>query len=238
MNFTNEKRLLPAFPRTPHLPYKPNLEEDDLVAEESEVGSVFTLPVSIEEKIDGASVGMTLMEGNPIIRNRDHILRKGYVKETAAKKQFASIFNWFYENKEKFEHIAGLGPLSVYGEWCVAQHGIRYDILPDWFIAYDVYNYEHDKFVKPPLARQWLEEAGFSLPRLIFQGEFKDGYDELSAWANEKSFFCATEVKAEGIYLKNYDSEWITHRFKMVRPGFARGQWWNPKAVTKNKLAK
>lgn len=139
MVFEKEKRVLPAFPRTPHLPYKPNAGDGDIVATSAELLAIEDLLWTVEEKIDGASVGMALWEDEPLIRNRDHILRKGYVKETAAKKQFASIWGWFYNHKKAFEHINKLGPYSVYGEWCVAQHGIAYTKLPDWFIAYDLY---------------------------------------------------------------------------------------------------
>jgi len=227
--------MLPAFPRTPHLPHNPNAESDDIIATNVEVRPLFTKLVNIEEKIDGASVGITSFEGNPVIRNREHVLNKAYSKNTAAKKQFASIWNWFYKNKDKFKRLASMGPYSVYGEWCIAQHGIFYNKLPDWFIAYDIYNYEQDKFISPVLARVWLNDLGFSTAPLIFQGQFIDGYDELAAWAKLPSKF--SDSDSEGIYLKIYDDEQVLNRFKMVQPNFERGKFWNPKAYTKNELA-
>lgn len=236
MNFTKEKAILPAFSRTPHLPYQPNATDDDPVAETSEATGVFTDPVNVEEKLDGASVGMTLYEEHPLIRNRDHILRKGFMKETAAKQQFRPIWNWFYENKHKFEAILEFGPYSVYGEWCLAKHGIDYSDLPDWFIAYDLYNFEKKIWVSPPQARAWLEEAGFTLPKLFHQGVFDGGYEELSAWASGPASW-SSEL-TEGIYLKVYDKNEVVRRFKMVRPGFTRGIYWNPDTITKNSRAK
>ena len=108
-----EKSLLPQYPRTPHLPHKPNASEDDVVAQESETTVVWGSFVTIEEKIDGASVGIAVFDGHPIVRNRDHVLRKGYVKETAAKKQFTSLWNYFYQNEDELPTtLKGRGFLS------------------------------------------------------------------------------------------------------------------------------
>jgi hypothetical protein len=232
MKFSKEKEILPAFPRTPHLPHKPNLDETDRVADDKEASVLFTNSICVEEKIDGASCGMVLYDREPIIRNRDHILRKGYYKATAAKMQFASVWGWFYDNKNKFQEIAELGPYSVYGEWCVAQHGIYYDSLPDWFIAYDLYDYEQHCFLPSPRARVLLLEAGFIVPHCHFDGLFSGDCDELEAWANSQSAWAVG--KAEGIYVKAYNEDVVTHRFKMVRADFQRGALWKPKILNKN----
>ncbi len=235
MTFEKEKDLLPAFPQTPHLPHKPNTDRADKVATDAEAVVIFNLPINVEEKIDGASCGMTIHEGEPIIRNRDHILRKGYVKDTAAKKQFASVWNWWYDHKETFEHLAGVGPYSVYGEWCVAQHGIHYTRLPDWFIAYDIYDYDRHLWLPPLRARTLLEAAGFVVPTLRFWGNFEGEYVNLEDWANLPSAWA--DGKAEGIYVKIADDKQITHRFKMVREDFVRGAHWNPEKYEKNARA-
>lgn len=231
--FESEKEVLPAFPKTPHLPHKPNTDRTDAVASEEEAAVVFNCAVNVEEKIDGASCGMVLYNGEPLIRNRDHILRKGYVKDTAAKKQFASVWNWFYENKKRFQMLADIGPYSVYGEWCIAQHGIHYTSLPDWFIPYDLYDYDKKLWVEPVYATALLLDAGFKTPKLHHRGwDFEGGYEKLEELANEKSRWA--DCQAEGVYLKVYDTVKITHRFKMVRHDFVRGALWNPEKYTKN----
>jgi ATP-dependent RNA circularization protein (DNA/RNA ligase family) len=227
-----ERRILPEFPRTPHLPYKPNLGEGDVVA--GDIQELFGTLVTIEEKIDGASVGMVLLDGEPLVRNRDHILRKGFVKDTAAKKQFAPLWNWIYDNKQKLEAV---GPFTIFGEWMWAQHGIYYDRLPDWFIPYDLFDYEAGKFVSPMVAREILTKAGLTVPDLRFQGYFDEcegSYEDLeclanltSAWSNEKS---------EGIYIKAHNPQYLTGRYKMVREDYQRGALWNPKKLNKNKV--
>ena len=230
--------MLPAFPRTPHLPHLPNVEENDVVASEKDAEKVFSIPTSrihIEEKIDGASVGFTLHDGYPVIRNRDHILGKGFLRkqiDTTAKMQFRSIWSWFYKNKDKFKAICDNQPFSVYGEWMVAQHGIFYDKLPDWFVAYDIYNYESEKFLAPQTARRLLERAGFVCPECL-SGDVEN-YDDLVKLANGQSKW--SNDKREGIYLKIDNSEIVTHRFKMVREDFQRGALWNNTEMIKNEL--
>lgn len=243
--FEKEKRILPPFPRTKHLPYKPNASINDLIATEEEVKPIFGREglINIEEKIDGASIGICLHpELGLIIRNKDHILRKGYYKETAAKEQFKSIWNWYYKNEDKFKILNVLGPYAVYGEWCVAQHGIYYNRLPDWFIAYDVFDYEEQKFLAPPQARKLLKNLGFSLPHLWLQGMELMDYRECEFFTNFPSRLIENTENnmdfAEGIYLKTYDENYVVDRFKMVRQNFIRGALWNPKKIKKNKLVR
>lgn len=228
-----EKKMLPSYPKTPHLPHKPNATADDTVAPEMEAIVLFGAFITVEEKIDGASVGLSILNDNPIIRNRDHVLKKGFVKNTAAKKQFTSLWNWFYENKAKFEALEGY---TVFGEWMLAQHGIHYNRLPDWFIAYDLYDYNKDYFLSPVESRRILTAAGFFVPVLRFQGEFEGTYGDLEELANLPSLWA--DDKSEGIYIKLCDGEKITNRFKMVREDFQRGKFWNPEELRKNTCLK
>jgi ATP-dependent RNA circularization protein (DNA/RNA ligase family) len=82
MAYESEKRILPPFPRTPSMFRRDN---DDIVAFE-ELDLFQTERFIVEEKLDGANCGIALSEGNDfIIRNRKHILKKGYKKNTKAK---------------------------------------------------------------------------------------------------------------------------------------------------------
>jgi len=73
--------ILPQYPRTRHLPYNPNAKRDDLVVTDNEADVIFTSDRgSVEEKVDGANCGMTIVEGHPLIRNHNHVLKKGFHK--------------------------------------------------------------------------------------------------------------------------------------------------------------
>lgn len=234
--FADQKRILPEFPKTRHLPWKPNTVRGDLVVSEDEAKVIFENPRTfVQEKVDGANSGMALVNGEPIIRNREHILRKGFMKDTPAKKQFASIWGWFYDHRENFEILNDLlGPVSVYGEWMVQIHGMVYDSLPDWFLAYDVYDYETEKFLDPQLAMDALQKSGFSVVPTLKIGV--SSYEELETMANDNSPFAA--IPREGVYVKVSDGKWQVDRFKMVRQGFVQGGLFDNKTLRKNRLAK
>lgn len=229
------KSLLPDYPRTPHLPHNPTVALGDYVATEDEVRPLFLpsdLHICIEEKVDGANCGMSLVDGEAVIRNRNHVLRKGYLKDTAAKKQFLPAWNWFYENRKAFEVLEGY---TVYGEWTLALHGIRYDNLPTFFIAYDLYDQESGNFVATHRARAMMEEAGLAVVPLLHTGPI-GGWDELTALCNGPSAY-STQDKREGVYVKVSDQKWVTGRYKMVRPDYIQGALWDEKVITKNRQA-
>lgn len=230
----NRERFLPHFPRTPHLPWKPNASKDDVVAQDAEASVVFDHTIVIEEKIDGASVGFSVVDKHPVIRNREHFLNKGFVGRTPAKKQFASIHNYYYQHSKRFEALSHLGPFSVYGEWMWMQHGIHYDRLPDWFIAYDIWNWQVCDWLAPDSSRRILEKCGFHVPRMIYRGAVEE-FQQLEEFTQEQSEWSDTQV--EGIYLRvSANSEVVTHRFKMVREDFVAGALWQKDEVKKNSL--
>ena len=235
MDFKNMKNIMPPFPRTPHVPFNPNASADDLISSNKEVEILFQSDfVSVQEKVDGSNCGMTLYKGEPVIRNIDHILRKGYHKETPAKMQFAPVFGWFYKHKKLFEKLHDIaGPVGCYGEWLLAQHGIEYDLLPSLFLAFDLYDYESDFFLPTTVAREMLIEAGFSVVPEIYYGKIVDPEHLLYLLGQGESPF-TTKSKREGLYIKIDDGTKITHRFKMVRPDFVRGALWDKKALKKN----
>jgi hypothetical protein len=217
------------------LPYKANAAEGDIIAKEADV--IFNKEhVYVEEKIDGAGSAIVVVDDHPVIRNRSHILKKGFLKNTPAKKQFRPIWNWYYENRKKFAKLEKIaGPLSVYGEWMLAQHGLEYDILPDWFVPYDLFDYNAGMYLDTAKAREFLNFAGFSTVPLLHVGPVRD-YAQLEELTLQESPF-TTKGQREGVYIKVSDGEYITHRFKMVREGFVQGGLWSETEFKKNKLA-
>lgn len=234
-----DERFLPTYPRTLHLPWKPNAQRDDLVAAEADCDILFKSPcVWVEEKIDGANCAMALVGGHPIIRNRDHIMRKGYVKKTPAKMQFTSVWNWFYTQRDRFQALESVCPgAGVYGEWMYAQHGLEYDCLPELFIAYDLYDYEASQFIRTDRAIDILRSCGFTTPPLLHAGSISD-FVQLEEMTLQVSPW-TTKGFREGVYVKaSADGRYITHRFKMVRQGFTQGGLWSQTELRRNTLGK
>lgn len=231
--------LMPKFPRTKHLPLNPNATSDDKIASEEECDILFKSDnVFYEDKLDGANTAIYFDSyGNPIIRNRNHILNKGYgKKETPAKLQYRPIWNWAYEHLDNFKRLReklDFEP-AVYGEWLYARHTINYDLLPSYFIAFDIYDGKN--FLDSRTARQYLQNSGFDLPPLLREGKIKS-FNELEALMERKSSFSSSDT-IEGLYIKAFDGEKVTHRFKMVRQGFIQGEHWNKSALNRNLLRK
>lgn len=235
----NYQKLLPEYMRTKHFFYKPNAQRLDLIADEDECKCVFTNENTfVEEKVDAANCGICYYESHPIIRNRSHILQKGKSGHlrTPAKIQFAPIWNYFYDNIEKFEKLNNLCgfPASIYAEWMYAVHGIMYDKLPSLFMAYDIYDWEKGVYIKTDLARKLLQESGFAIVPLLHAGKIPN-CSFLEKFMNEKSPF-STSDKREGIYIKVCDNEQIIARFKWVRHDFIQGSRWDERKLTRNKI--
>jgi hypothetical protein len=229
-----EWTILPDYPRTCHLPWNPNATRDDLIASEEECRIIFESDrVQVTEKVDGANCGIAK---GPIIRNRNHILSKGYAARTAAKKQFAPIWNWYYENAHLFDNLEGLAPnTSVFGEWLLACHSVEYDRLSSFFMAYDLYDYASKQFVDPFEARYILVTAGFTVVPELHRGKV-ESHKQLEAMIRQPSQFSSTDMR-EGVYVKVGDGRWVTHRFKMVRQGFITGSHFSTRTdIIKNKL--
>lgn len=233
--FENTKRyLLPEFPRTPHL--CSNTQGNDVTASPEEASTIFTQPLNIEEKVDGASVGITMDDhGDPVIRNRDHVLRKGYLKNTPAKRQFRPLWEWFYENQKRFQTLARHGRFAVYGDWMWMQHGLEYESLPDWLIAYDLYDQDEHQFVAPPQARCLLIAMGFTVPKL-FDQITPATYEDIIPLTQTSGEWTKNHERIEGIYLKTYDDRFVTGRFKMVRPDFLQGALFDSKNLYRNTM--
>lgn len=230
----HERTILPDYPRTCHLPWNPNATRDDLIASEDECRIIFeSARTQVTEKVDGANVGMAK---GPIIRNRNHILHKGYTARTAAKKQFAPIWNWYYEHAHLFDELERLAPgTSVFGEWMLATHSVEYDVLPSYLLAFDLYDYQAERFVDPFEARGIMVAAGFTVVPELLSGPVAD-YGQLEALLGQRSPFSSTDLR-EGAYIKVGDGRWVTHRFKMVRHGFVAGSHFSTRPeIVKNRL--
>lgn len=232
-----ESRILPQYPRTVHLPWKPNAHRSDLIAKEKDCAFLFTNPnIYVEEKVDGANCGMAWVEGQPVVRNRNHLLHKSHAAKTAAKMQFGPLWNWFYENKHKFEKLEELtGMVSVYGEWLFALHGLHYTKLPDLFLAYDLYSHDRHDYLDPGISRKALAEAGFYVVPLLHQGPFIS-WEAIEALTQQPSLY--TNDRREGVYVKVSDGKVITNRYKMVRHDFIQGEHWSDRGITKNLVVK
>lgn len=217
------KNIAPDYPRIGHLTGSMVGPDDFLVENWKPTGKVYS-----QEKVDGSNCGVAWVDG-PLLRNRDHILRKGYDAKTPAKRQFVPAWNWVHKHEDELKELSKRleATAVVYGEWMFAEHSIGYDRLPDFFLAYDIWDSDRRLFLSPRVCTElisgtsisWIKSEEFHDTITIGTSQFRTGL-------------------AEGRVLKEVDSkdEHIVATVKYVRPDFVRAEGWNDHEMKKNKL--
>ncbi|GBG25719.1 Pectin acetylesterase 3 [Hondaea fermentalgiana] len=110
--------------------------------------------VIIEEKIDGANLGLYVdADWRIVAQNRAHSV----CSETAP--QWSSLDRWIEPRKVRLCEALG-HRFAVFGEWMYAKHSIHYSRLPDHFIAFDVFDRWMGRFLSVRARNRVLEKAG------------------------------------------------------------------------------
>lgn len=198
-----------------------------LVLSKDEVRLLLAGKVSLEEKMDGANVG--------IIRHKNGfgLQKRGSLVGQSEHAQYQYFHNWAsYQNYDKIMSIP-VGYL-IYGELCYAVHTIYYDRLPDYFLVFDVLNLETGHWMSRPERDNFCHDFGFTPVPLVAEGYFN--LKELWDLVPKESAF--GEV-AEGIVVKRYrKKEYL--RGKIVKPEFIKtiddSKHWTKYNIRVNKL--
>ncbi|WVQ83964.1 hypothetical protein IAT38_006109 [Cryptococcus sp. DSM 104549] len=223
------------FPRTPHLLDLGATTSDDIVLDKFES---LTGNLTIEEKIDGANMGISL-DWDGVIRcqNRSHWV------SSADHPQFKPLDLWIATHSDEIYKMLHQDPqfperFILYGEWMVAKHSINYTHLPAHFIAFDLFDRLTDTF----LSRQALSDVlkGTSIPQvpLIMETNIITRADTLQLLQKQSEF---SESRIEGVYVRteNEERSKTIGRGKVVRGDFIAGdQHWGKGALTLNNLKK
>jgi len=200
------------FPHTPHLAWlSPRPVREDRLLSDREVSAFLRGEVVIEEKVDGANIGISVSSDNTLsVQNR------GAFVERSAPVQFQPLWNWLGSRSN--ELITGLGQnLILYGEWCYAVHSIRYDCLPDWFIGFDIYDRAVGAYFTADRRDKMLSALNlYSVPR-IAKGHFSLS-QVMKLLEDSASAFGSSKI--EGLYLRREAQGWLEQRVKIVQSEF------------------
>ena len=227
MRHLNKRSIAPDYHRIPHL----NKEISNMTHDDIKLDSDIEYPFEcfVQEKIDGANCGVSWNDG-PILRNREHILSKGYSKiKTPAKKQFTSAWNWVHDHEDDIKEVSKLweSPITIFGEWMYAKHSIYYDKLPDMFIAYDIWSVEDKKFLSPELVKNLLNETNIKYIRAdkkIFKS-----INEIVVESERKSDY--RDGIVEGIVVKTSSGFFCKDFFKVINRHFSRREDFNDELI-------
>ncbi len=224
------RNIAPDYWRIPHF----NKEISNMTHDDIELESPIDFPLEcfVQEKVDGANMGISWQDG-PILRNRNHILKKGYIeKNTPAKLQFRPAWNWLHKHEGEIKMISDLcySPITIYGEWMFAKHSIYYDRLPDLFLAYDIWSVEDREFFSPDIVSELLDKTSISYIRSkkIILNSIKE---VISLSEIESDYRDGTR---EGIVIKTSNGRFVDKCFKVVNKQFERRQDFN-EVLLKNK---
>lgn len=216
------------YPHTPHLAWLGGTPpRADKVLTPAEASNQLAGPVVLEEKVDGANLGFSLDEGaNLRVQNRG-----SYLSTTDLPGQFRSLSAWLAPRSDALTE-ALFPDLMVFGEWCYAVHSVRYMTLPDWFLAFDVYDRAEGRFWSCERRDVLARRLGLSVVPRIGMG--MRTLDQIVADLGESTF---TPDPMEGIYVRRDDDQWNVARAKVVRPEFVQaiGPHWSSRRLEANR---
>lgn len=218
------------FPRTPHLAWLGEGQpRDDKVLSPSEVSELLSGEVVVEEKVDGANVGFSVDDDGMLrVQNRG-----AYLSAEHAHPQFKPLFRWL--SLRQHEVADALFPdLILFGEWCYAVHSVAYTRLPDWFLAFDIYDRSTGAFWSTARRDELIGRLGLSLVPRLAEGHFD--VDRLRPFLRESR---VTIGPPEGLYVRRETSDRLIARAKLVRPEFVQtmGVHWSRQSLRTNRLA-
>lgn len=203
------------FPRTRHLHSLGSAERNDLLMDKKEVTGFLGDYVYVEEKIDGANMGISIDGSDYSLKfqNRSH-----YVN-ASSHQQFCKLNKWADAFGSQLHSILEPDKHILFGEWMYLKHTVPYDNLPSYFVAFDLYDKTNGKFYARPQLEKLLDGTGIPLVPLIYEGEVKD-VKQLLEHINDKSAYGDTNI--EGLYCKVPDEnkKYYVNRGKIVREGF------------------
>lgn len=220
------------FPTTPHLTWlaKDGMPRGDKLLSPTEAQSLLSGDVVVEEKLDGANLGLSLSpDGCVLAQNRGQYLSEPYVG------QFARLPAWLAQHEVGLRAV--LRPeLMLFGEWCAARHSLDYNALPDWFLLFDVYDRNSGRFWSTSRRNALASQAGLFTVPLIASGHTT--LVELKQLVMNTSSRYRTGLPLEGVVVRRESIDWCEARAKLVHPDFVQAidTHWRKRAIEWNRV--
>ncbi len=218
------------FPHTPHLAWLgEGSPRDDKVLSPNEVTGLLAGDVVVEEKLDGANVGLSLApDGSLRAQNRGQYLAEPHAG------QFARLPAWLAQHGDALRS-ALIPNLILFGEWCAARHSLDYATLPDWFLLFDVYDRSADGFWSSARRNALARSAGLvTVPQVLHGKVTVPTLKKLVA--DTVSRYRAGAL--EGVVIRREATDWCEARAKLVRPNFTQtiDTHWRKRALEWNRI--
>ena len=229
-----EKAVMVAFFRFPHTPHLAWLGEgaprDDKVLSPAEARELLADDVVIEEKLDGANLGISLdPAGGLRLQNRGQYLVPPF------REQFSRAAGWLAQHAHALAPV--LGPdLILFGEWCAARHSVCYDHLSDWFLAFDVYDRPARRFWSTARRDALVKALGLALVPCLARRRMTLEAVKALVMTSTSRF---GDTPLEGVVVRREGPDFLDQRAKLVRPDFAQAiaEHWRSRRIEWNAVS-
>lgn len=226
------------YPRTPHLRGS-RLQPGDEDLSQRPFSELAGRYVVLEEKIDGANSAISFSaDGELRLQSRGHFLTGGY-----RERHYDLLKQWTAVQQDRLYKVLGCRYI-MYGEWMYAKHSIYYDMLPHYFMEFDVLDRETGKFLDTPSRHELLESLPVCHVPVLANGIFKS-MDEILKYLGDSLYISDNHIEhlredavrlgldadqicretdaartMEGIYVKVEENGEVVDRMKYVRASF------------------
>jgi len=216
------------FPSTPHLTTLEGVEvRGDKVLSEAERLEFLRHEIIVEEKVDGANLGISFdSEGNLFLQNRGSYLK------FSASGQWKQLDQWLNPRMDAlFETLTDR--YILFGEWCYAQHSVYYNHLPDFFLGFDIYDKQAEKFLSADRRDKLFKKMGLKGVPQLRNGHYS--FEEIKKLLAQSKI---SDEPAEGLYFRVDNGDWLLKRAKLVRSSFIQSvdEHWSRRAIKPNRL--
>lgn len=249
------------YPRTKHLEGS-RLQKGDEDLSQVPFKDIFGRHIVIEEKVDGANSAISFGDnGELLLQSRGHYLTGGY-----RERHFDLLKQWASVHQNEFYKVLG-NRYVMYGEWLYAKHSIYYDLLPHYFMEFDIYDKVDKVFLSTKRRAELLKDLPVVSVKVLAEGEFYKENDVLKYITNSNFISehhldslcescnnlsidkeqCLKETDnsrlMEGLYIKVEENGVVVERLKYVRYSFLQtvvesGTHWLDRQIVPNKLDK
>jgi len=230
--------IIIKYPRTPHLQGS-RLQPGDEDLSQRPFSDIAGRNVVLEEKIDGANSAISFSEDGELrLQSRGHFLTGGY-----RERHYDLLKQWAAVQQEKLYKVLGRRYI-MYGEWMYAKHSIYYDLLPHYFMEFDVLDRETGMFLDTPSRHELLKNLPVSHVPVLASGVFKN-MEEILKHLGDSNYISDKHIEhlredaerlhldadqicretdaartMEGIYIKVEENGEVVDRMKYVRTSF------------------
>jgi len=236
------------FPRTSHLFGSSKVDRDDLILNEDiSLKLLSSKDILLQEKIDGSNLGISFdKNGNPLFQHR------GSYIDPIEDIEFHKLVEWYKFHEEELFDILEDKKI-LFGDWSYYTHSVPYERLPSFFLAFDIFEKDNERFLSQKSLKNILERTNIEILPIIKTGlplkvgdnqQTSFGYDTfLEVLKNLMGISHYGPDLMEGFYVRIDGDNYNKQRAKYVRKGFSEGitKHWkkrlhrDPKNAPKNK---